>query len=119
MLVIAAHAQMHGNSLAFQQNLDGSGGQPHINLRPHEAVRHRVIMRTGLDMIVDPDTADPPFAIFVGLGRQGFERWTINLLQQLPTCLPKPPQGALFIQPVQQCANRDIDLGQRIEGVMA
>jgi len=40
VLVIAAHPQMHGDALAFAENLDAANGQPRFDLRAREAVGH-------------------------------------------------------------------------------
>src|SRR5271170_2581063 len=49
--VIAAGAQMRGNALAPQENLDGPRRQPHLDFAAGEAVGHAVKMyKYGLDL---------------------------------------------------------------------
>ena len=55
--VIAAGAQMHGDALALEKDLDGARRQPHLHLAPGEAVRHAVKMRLDLDVVIDADPA--------------------------------------------------------------
>ncbi len=44
-----------------------------------EAMGHAVIMRSNLDMIINADAADAPFAELVGLGGQGLQRAAIYI----------------------------------------
>lgn len=55
MLVVAAHALMRGDPLALVENLDGTGGEAHLDLGANEAMRNAVVMRLDLDVIIDAD----------------------------------------------------------------
>ena len=57
VLVIAAGAQMRGDPLALEEDLDGARRQPHLDLAAGEAVGHAVEMRLDLDVVVDADPA--------------------------------------------------------------
>ena len=59
--LIAAGAQMRGDPLALEEDLDGARRQPHLDLAPGEAVGHAVEVRLDLDVIVDADPPQPPF----------------------------------------------------------
>jgi hypothetical protein len=61
---------MDGDALAFVENLDAAGGQPRLDLSAGEAVRDGLIVGVDFDVIVDPDPAQTPLAIFVRLARQ-------------------------------------------------
>ena len=61
--MITAGAQMSCNPLALQKDLDGSRGQPHLDLAARKAVFE-------LDVVIDADPADAPFGKAVGLRRQ-------------------------------------------------
>src|SRR5438874_8332767 len=47
--MVTAGAQMSGNPLALQEDLDGSRGQPHLHLAAGKAVGHAVEMTFELD----------------------------------------------------------------------
>lgn len=59
VLMIATPALMHGNPLAFVEDLD-AGGEPHLDLGTREAMRDAVVVLLHLDMVVEADAADPP-----------------------------------------------------------
>src|SRR6201997_3891107 len=67
--MVTAGAQMSGNPLALQEDLDGSRSQPHLHLAARKAVGHAVEMTFELDMVVDADSTDPPFGKAIGLRR--------------------------------------------------
>ena len=98
MFAIAADAQMRGDPLAFEENLDRPGGHPDVHLGAGEAIGNAVIVRAGVDVIIDADPTDAPFAEDIGLGRQRLERRTVDLLQQLPASHAEPPDGPFFVQ---------------------
>ena len=68
--VIAAGAQMRGDPLALEKDLDSARRQPHLDLTTGEAVRDAVEVGLDLDVVVDADPAQPPFGKSVGLARQ-------------------------------------------------
>ena len=117
--VIAARAHVRGDPLALQEDLDRPGGQPHLDLGAGEAMRNAVIMGGDLDVIIDADAAVAPFRELVGLGRQGLQRRTIDLFEQLPARHAEPPDRALFVELRQQFADRRVDLRQAVKGPMA
>lgn len=81
VLVVAAHALMHGDPLALVENLDGAGGEAHLDLGADEAMGDAVVMRLDLDVIVDADPADPPLGEHIRALRQGLECRPVDLLQ--------------------------------------
>ena len=81
MAVIATRTHVRGDSLALKEDFDGPHGQPRVDLGAGEAMGHAVIMGGDLDVIIDADAASPPFREFVRLGRQGFQRRAIDLLE--------------------------------------
>ena len=119
VLAVAAHPHMRGDPLALEENLDGPRGQPHVDLGAGEAIGHAVIVEAGVDVIINADAARAPFAIFVRLGRQGLERGTIDLLQQLPARRAEPADRPFLVEMRQQFADRRIDLGQTVKSPMA
>jgi hypothetical protein len=59
--VIAAGAQMRGDPLAFEKDLDHTRRQPHLDLAAGETVRDAVEVGLDFDMVIDADAAQPPF----------------------------------------------------------
>jgi hypothetical protein len=53
--VVAAGAQMDCDPLALDKDLNGSRGQPHLDLAAGKAIRDAVEMAFKLDMVVDAD----------------------------------------------------------------
>lgn len=53
MLAVAALAQIRGDPLAFEENLDRARRQPHIDLTAGEAVGNGIIVKAGVDVIID------------------------------------------------------------------
>jgi hypothetical protein len=53
--VIAAGAQVRGDPLALEKDLDGARRQPHLDLTAGEAVGHAVEVRLDLDVVIDAD----------------------------------------------------------------
>src|SRR5512144_611621 len=80
--VIAAGAQMRGDALAFEENLDGARRQPDLDLAAGEAVRHAVKVRLDLDVVLDPGPPQPPFGISIRLTWQRLEVWPVEFLEQ-------------------------------------
>ena len=72
VLVIAAHAQVRGDPLALEENFDRPRGQPRFDLGASEAMGNAVIMGGDLDVIIDANSAGPPFGELVDLVGSGF-----------------------------------------------
>ena len=84
-------AQMRGDTLAAQENLDCSRGDPCLDLLMHEVVRHAVIMFGNLNMIVEIDPAALPLGVLVGFVGQWGQRRSVERLEKLaPTSSPAP-----------------------------
>src|SRR5260370_32198849 len=80
--MVAAGAQMSGDPLALQKDLDGTRRQPHLDLAAGKAIGDAIEMALELDMVVDADPAHAPFGEGVGLAGQWLEMGPIELLQQ-------------------------------------
>ena len=68
--MVAAGAQMSGDPLALQKDLDGARRQSHLHLAARKAVGHAVEMPFELDVVIDTNPADAPFGKTIGLRRQ-------------------------------------------------
>ena len=110
---------MRGDPVALEEDLDGPGGQPHVDIGAGEAVGHAVVMGVGFDVIIDADTARAPLAEDVRLDRQRLQRRAVDLLQQLPARHAEPPDRTLFVEQLQEFADRRVDLGETVECSMA
>lgn len=64
-------AQMRGDTLAAQENLDGLEGDPCFDLLMQEVVGNAVVMLGDLDVIIEVDPAALPLGVLVELIRQG------------------------------------------------
>ena len=78
----AEAALMSRDPLATMEHLDGAAGQAHVDLRADQGVRHRVEEALGFDVIVEVDTGQAPFSIFVVLGRQRPERRPLDAFEE-------------------------------------
>src|SRR6266542_1983313 len=76
-----------GDALAAVENLDCRTGGAGLDDLTNEARGHRVIVACDLDVIVGGDTSPLPFGIAIRFGRQWFECWTLDRLQQLAPAL--------------------------------
>jgi hypothetical protein len=76
VLAVSAVAHMRADPLA-REYLEGFGGEPDIDLSASEAI-DAVVMGAGIDVIIDPDPTDAPFAELVNLDSKDFSagRWT-------------------------------------------
>ena len=92
---------MCGDPLALGEYLDGTAGEPDLDLGTGKAMRHAVIMLVDIDVIIDPDAAGAPFGEHVRLGRQGLECRTIEVFEELASRHAETPDRALVIQPRQ------------------
>ena len=81
MAVIAAGAQMRGDPLALEEDLDGTRRQPHLDLAASEAVGHAVEVSLDLDVVIDADPPQPPFGEGVGLVWQALQVRPIEFLE--------------------------------------
>jgi hypothetical protein len=117
--LIAAGAQMRGDPLALQENLDGARRQPHLDLAAGEAVGDAVEMSFDLDVIIEADPAQPPFGEGIGIAGQQFEVRPIEFLEQRAAGDPKPADRPFLIELPQQLADRRIQFGQAVKPAMA
>ena len=60
-----------------------------------------------------------PFAVFVGLGRQGLQRRAVDLLEQLAAGDAEPAQGLALVELDQEFGDGGVDLGQAVEEPVA
>ena len=64
---------MDADALAAMEDLDGSRGDPHVDLGADERVRDRIEKAVDLDVIIEIDPRAPPFRELPIVGGQGDE----------------------------------------------
>src|SRR5271169_6392855 len=95
--VLAAHvtALMDADALAPMEDLDGSRGDPHVDLGADERVRNRIQKVVDLDVIVEIDPRAPPLRELPVVGGQGDESVALDRLKQLPTAQAEVAHGTI------------------------
>ena len=115
--VITAGAQMRGDPLAFQKDLDGARRQPDLDLATGEAVGNAVEVSLDLDVVIDADP--PPLGKRIGLVWQALEVWPIEFLEQRAAGDAQTTDRPLLVELPQQLADRRVEIGQRKEAAIA
>jgi len=87
---------MGRHALAAQENLDGFGGDPCLDVLPYETMRNAVVVLGDLDMIIEIDATALPLSILVGLVRWPQQRRTIELVEELTPAPTPAPQRAVI-----------------------
>ena len=96
--VVAAGAQMSGDALALEKDLDGARGQPHLDFATSKAVRDAVEVTFELDMVVDADPTQAPLGKAIGFCRQRLEIGPVELFEQRPAGDTEPPDRAFVVE---------------------
>jgi hypothetical protein len=100
--------------LPAQENLDGSGGDPRLDLVADKAKRDTVVVLGDLYMVVEIDATALPFRVLVGLLRQRQQGLTIELFEEL-TAAASPATEVAIIEIDQEAPDRLIEGGKREE----
>jgi hypothetical protein len=70
-------------------------------------------------VIVDADAAQPPFGKHVWLDRQRLERRPVEFFQQRTPRAAEATDRSLFVEPLEQFADRRVQLGETVEHAIA
>lgn len=89
-------AQMRRHPLTAEENLDGLLSDASLDLLMHEVVRDAVVVPGDLDVIIEVDPAALPLRTLVRFIRQGGERRTIEVLEQVAPTSPQLRRGGSF-----------------------
>src|SRR6266436_886973 len=116
---VAARTQMHGDPLAFDEDLDRARGQTCFDLGASEAVRHAVEVLVELDVVIDADTAQAPLGQDIRFDRQGFEVRPIEFFEKLPARSTEPAQHPLLVEAHHQIGDDGVQFGQTVEAAVA
>jgi len=116
---VAAGAQMSGDPLALQKDLDGTRRQPRLDLTASKAVGDAVEVVLDLDMVVDADPTNAPFGKAIGLRGQRLEAGPVELFEQRPASNTETTDQAFIVELPQQLTDRRIELGQAVKAAMA
>ena len=112
VLPVPARPYMDGDALAFVEDLDAPGRHPRLDLSAGEAVGDGIIVGVDLDVIVDADSGQAPFAVFVSAVGQGLERRPVDLFEQLAAGDAEPTQGLALVELGHEFAERGVDVGE-------
>ena len=115
--VLAAHvtALMDADALAPMEDLDGSRGDPHLDLGADERVRDRIQKVMDLDVIVEIDPRAPPFRELPIVGGQGDEGVALDLHEQLATAKAEVAHRTI-VHALHDERDRLVAFGEREEG---
>ena len=72
---------MGGDPLAVVETFDRGGGDAHLDLLLHQAVRDAVVVAVDVDVVVDVDDRRLPLGEFVARGRQRLHRRAVDGLE--------------------------------------
>ena len=78
MAAAAAAAQVHSDPFALVEQLDRVLGDARVELLADRPMRHRAVMPVDVDVIIETGPPHAPLGIFIGLGRQLFQRRTVE-----------------------------------------
>ena len=107
MLAVAGRPGMGGHTLAFKICLYGAWRDPHPQFLLQKLIRHRVIVASDIDVVIEPGPALLPFSVDVGFHRQGLERGLVQRLEQIPAAGAQMP-GDLAIELIPKRADRSV-----------
>ena len=99
------------------EQLDRPARGPEVDLRPDQAVRHRIEEPVVLDMIVDADTGQPPLGEFVRIARQGCQGMALDRLEQMPASDAEAADD-MVVDALKGLGDGRIGLGQGKEGLV-
>src|ERR1700726_4846502 len=94
--VIAAGAQMRGDALALEKDLDGARRQPHLDLAAGGAGGGAVKGSLARDVVTDAAPPQPPFGKGIGLAGQPLEVRPIEFLEQRAASDPETADRTLL-----------------------
>jgi hypothetical protein len=117
--VVAAPSHMDGNPLAFDENLHGAVSEPHLDFAAGIAVGNAVEVVLDLDMVVDADAPPAPLRELIPLYRQGLERRSIKLFQELSTGFIEATDWPFFVEAPKHIPDRRVHLREVMEDAVA
>ena len=112
----AVAALMQGDTLAAVEQLDRAAGRADVDLRPDQAVRHRVEEPVVLDVIVDADAGEPPLGELVLIARQGRQGRALDGLEEVPAGDAEAADD-MIVDAVEGTGDGGVGLGEREEGL--
>src|SRR3954463_1183428 len=109
---------MRGDPLALEKDLDGSRRQPYLNLAAGGAGRDALEVPLVLDVLIEPDPAQPPFGKGIGLAGQRLQMRPIEFLEQRAAGDAEAPDRPLLVELAQQLADCRVQFGQAVKAPM-
>ncbi|PPQ31031.1 hypothetical protein CCR94_10585, partial [Rhodoblastus sphagnicola] len=109
---------MGADPLAAMENLDGAGGDAHIDLGADQRVRNRIEEVMRFDVIIEIDPRALPFRELPLLGGQIVEGGALDFLEQFPPADAELAHGAL-VHALHDKHDGLVAFGEREEGQSA
>ncbi len=103
-----------GNAFAFEENLDGGGGDFGVDGFADQAAGNAVIVGVDVDVVVDIDFGPLPVGEFVGAGREGEGGGAVEFVEDLPTGLLDFAEGAV-VEGFEEWPNGGVHFGEGME----
>src|SRR6266478_532788 len=116
--VLHARACVAGDAGAAMEHLDGGFGGPHLDDLADHAGWHRVEVPLNFDMVIRRNAGAPPFGVLIGLGRQRHQGRTIDRIEELAAAGTELAHQT-NVELADQDADRDVQLGEREEALIA
>src|SRR2546430_13035400 len=97
------------------EQLDGTCGDPRPQRLAQQRMRHRVVMLTDLDVIIEAGLALLPFGVDIRCPRQRLQSWSICRAEQRPAAAAQMPRRAV-VQYGHAIADRPVQVRKREKG---
>jgi hypothetical protein len=98
-LSVGARPHVHCDPFAPGEDLDGTPGEANLDLAAREVVGNA-------------DASHAPFGEDLRLDRQGLQRRPVEFFEQPPARDAKAADRSLIVEPLEQLADRGVQLGQ-------
>src|SRR6266404_7070293 len=116
--VLHARAGVARDAGAAMEHLDGRLGGPHLDDLADHAGWHRVEVPLNFDVVIRRNAGAPPFGVLIGLGRQRHQGRTIDRIEELAAAGTELAHQT-NVELADQDADRDVQLGEREEALIA
>jgi hypothetical protein len=117
--VVAAPSHMAGDLLALDEDLYGTRCEPNLDFAASEAVGNAIEVMLGLDVIIDADAAEAALGEYVRFYRQGLERQSVKLLQELPAGFSEAADRPFFVEASEHLADPVVQVRETMEHAVA
>ena len=109
---------MDGHSLAVFEDFDHRRREPHVDLGVHEGMWDGVGVVIDGEVVVDVDLRALPLGVLEGVGRQGPQRRTIELLEEIASARSTVVPHRLRVELVEELGDPGVQRVEREEGLV-